>query len=194
MAINSIVMITDRNLSDVEIAKSLLKKGLQRMSEDELQVFLNGLKGAYNYTDFNRVEGAVKYLAQNLVFAPQDLKDFANELGVAWYESIFGMPYSPSDYETVQTKTDWNVYDIASGQDRERYIGNILLVLRSLGIDLGEISDNMNNFDYKTANRIENSLELLDGSLSELVKEKKRLISGTKKAWVYSGDVYGGEI
>lgn len=194
MAINSVVMITDRNLSDVEIAKSLLKKGLQRMSEDELQVFLNGLKGAYNYTDFNRVEGAVKYIAENLVLTAQELKDFADELGVAWLEKIFGVPYSPSDYEEIQTKTDWNVYDIVSGQDRERYIGNILLVLRSLGIDLGEISDNMNNFDYKTANRIESSLELLDGSLSELVKEKKRLISGTKKAWVYSGDVYGGEI
>ena len=64
MEINGIKLITDRSNSDVEIAKALIKKGFQNITDEEKQLFLNGLKGAYNYTDFNRVESCVKYLVQ----------------------------------------------------------------------------------------------------------------------------------
>ena len=52
MEINGIEMITDRTMSDVELVKSLVKKGLKRMTDDEKQSFLSGMRGAYNYIDF----------------------------------------------------------------------------------------------------------------------------------------------
>lgn len=56
MAINGIEMITDRSASDVLLAKNLIKKGFRNMTDDEKNSFLSGLKGAYNYSDVNRIE------------------------------------------------------------------------------------------------------------------------------------------
>ena len=67
MAINGIEMITDRSASDVLLAKNLIKKGFQSMTEDEKNSFLSGLKGAYDYSDVNRVETAIKYLVDTML-------------------------------------------------------------------------------------------------------------------------------
>lgn len=56
-------LITDRTQNDVDYAKTLSEKGWSRMTDEEREEWLNGLKGAYNHTDLNRVERAVEELS-----------------------------------------------------------------------------------------------------------------------------------
>ena len=59
-------LITDRTQTDVDRAKQLAAKGWNNLTDDEKHEWSSGLKGAYNYTDLNRVEQAVAELADDL--------------------------------------------------------------------------------------------------------------------------------
>ena len=59
-------LITDRTTQDVECTKALQAKAWQDMTEEEKVEWLSPLKGSYNYTDLNRVEEAVAYVAGRL--------------------------------------------------------------------------------------------------------------------------------
>jgi hypothetical protein len=59
-------LITDRTERDVERVKELAAKAWQDMTADERAEWLSPMKGAYNHTDLNRVEGAVLYVAERL--------------------------------------------------------------------------------------------------------------------------------
>jgi tetratricopeptide (TPR) repeat protein len=194
MAINNIEMITDRSLSDVEIAKSLIKKGLQSMTESEKQAFLLGLKGAYNYTDVNRVEGAIKYLCERLYLLPDELKEYADELGVKWLE-LLDVPYDAKAYKNVVTKENWSRQDIWIKEERDRYIENVFLVLDALNIDISNVPNTMDKLNYSGANEIEKSLETFNVKLIELEEEKRKLIKRISIQWYfYSGEIFGGEV
>lgn len=193
MAINGIEMIIDRTMSDVELVKSLVKKGLKRMTEDERRSFLSGMRGAYNYTDFNRVESVVKYLSDRLVEVPVEIEDLRKELYIAC-DSAFSIPYDPSDYENINVKTDWDVSNTLTETDRVRYIGNIEHIALSL-TDLPEsFPRSLDGLTYSGANAIEQLLVNLDALLSELKKSKETLLINTSKAMYYSGEIYGGEV
>ena len=192
MTINGIEMITDRSLSDVEIAKSLIKKGFANMMETEKQRFMDGLRGAYNYTDFNRVESAVLHLANRFVAVGGEIKELAEILGVA-YDSLFDMPYDAKKYEGVTGKTDWELGDILTEADRNAYLSRVLFVLSALGVP-ENFPKTLNGLTYAGANVIEKSLVDADIELKGLQESKEKLIKGTAKSWFYSGDLYGGEI
>ena len=193
MAINGVEMITDRSASDVLLAKNLIKKGFQNMTEDEKNRFLSGLKGAYNYSDVNRVETAIKYFVDTMLqIYEQDIK-LAKELGVSW-SSIYDVPYNPKDYESIVTKNDWKINDMFSKTYRIDFLNKIIHVLSALINIPDDFPTNFDRFDYKKANIIEKSLEDFNVSLTDLKSNKENLIIGTSKAWYYSGDLYGGEI
>ena len=193
MEINGIEMITDRTMSDVELVKSLVKKGLKRMTDDEKRSFLSGMKGAYNYTDFNRVESIVKYLSDRLVKVPVEIDNLRKELYIA-SDSAFSVPYDPSDYENINVKTDWEVSNLLTETDRVRYIGNIEHIALSLS-DLPEsFPMSLDGLTYSGANAIEQSLVNIDILLTELKKSKETLLINTSKAVFYSGEIYGGEV
>lgn len=194
MAINGIEMITDRSLSDVEIAKSLIKKGFQNMTNEEKQSFLSGLKGAYNYTDVNRVESAVEYLAERLVKTPEELREFSENSGVYWYENFFDVEYSPEDYKGIEAKNDWKLNDEFTEEERQKYLQKILYVLGALDAVPSEFPQTLKGLTHSGANTIEKSLVDFDNSLKGLQKAKETLITGTAKSWYYSGDLYGGEV
>lgn len=187
-------MITDRSLSDVEIAKSLIKKGFQNMTNEEKQSFLSGLKGAYNYTDVNRVESAVEYLAERLVKTPEELREFSENSGVYWYENFFDVEYSPEDYKGIEAKNDWKLNDEFTEEERQKYLQKILYVLGALDAVPSEFPQTLKGLTHSGANTIEKSLVDFDNSLKGLQKAKETLITGTAKSWYYSGDLYGGEV
>lgn len=56
--------VIDRTQNDVDRVNELAAKGWAGMTPEEQAEWSAGLKGAYNYTDFNRVETAVAYLAE----------------------------------------------------------------------------------------------------------------------------------
>lgn len=219
MAINGVEMITDRSASDVLSAKNLIKKGFQNMTEDEKSCFLKGLKGAYNYSDVNRIETATKYFVDTMLQIYEQNIQLAKELGVDWAE-IYDVPYNPEDYESIVIKNDWEINDIFSEADGTDFLNKIVYVLSAI-IDIpletkyltdtnglvlqdkdgnylmtspGEFPTSFDGFDYKKANIIEKSMEDFNVALTDLKINKENLIIGTAKAWYYSGDLYGGEI
>ena len=59
-------LITDRTQEDVNRVIYLRAKCWQDMTEEEQAEWSTELKGAYNVSDLNRVENAVRYLAEEL--------------------------------------------------------------------------------------------------------------------------------
>ena len=55
-------LIADRTQEDVNRVNVLARKGWENMTPEERSAWENGLKGAYNCTDLNRVQSAVRYL------------------------------------------------------------------------------------------------------------------------------------
>lgn len=92
-------LITDRTAADVYRWQTLRDKGFEAMTEDERSEWLGTMKGCYNYTDMNRVEGAVEYVAEKLRAAGYDF--------------------------TPIVKKDWTMEDMPTASDMERYIGNV---------------------------------------------------------------------
>lgn len=92
-------LITDRTSTDVTYAKSFQGKEWNNLSPEQKAEYLLGLKGAYSYVDFNRVENAVQYLS-----------DLLNMYGYR---------------NTVNVKTDWAPEDIQKVSEIQRYIDNI---------------------------------------------------------------------
>lgn len=119
----SLNLITDRTQADVNYATQLNRLGLSGMSAAQLAAWRAGLKGSYNATDLNRVEGAVAYLADLLQDMPDSLKTYAEGLDVAWGD-IFTPPYDPAGL-SLTTKTDWAIPDIPADSDMARYLSNV---------------------------------------------------------------------
>ena len=95
----SLNLITDRTTSDVSYAKSFQGKMWSELSTEQKAEYLLGLKGAYSYVDFNRVENAVQYISDLL--------------------KLYGY------LNTVNVKTDWTAEDIQNVAEIQRYIDNI---------------------------------------------------------------------
>lgn len=191
-------LITDRTQVHVDRLKQLMTIGWQNMTDDEKAEYISGgadlsgvQKGAYNYTDLNRVEEAVDYIADELVQAPTDLQAFATSLGVAW-DSSFELPYDENDYTSLTIKTDWTDEDIPNATDMARYLGNLQLIQAALPT-LTVAPSSMNALDYAGANAIEQMLKEADTALADAVEYRKQLIKGTL-ALFYSGELYSGEL
>lgn len=193
MAINGVEMITDRTPSDIVIAKTLVKKGFQNMTDDEKQSFLKGLKGAYNYTDFNRVESAVEYLADLLCDTHDEIMAKIDEYGIA-RDPLLYLPYEKDKYISLNVKTDWKTSDILTTEDMERYLQNARVIAEAFGLVQRGFPEIMRGMSYSGANAIERSLDLVAPTLAENKAKKEAYIESTEKAWFYSDDLYGGEI
>lgn len=63
-------LVFDRTEQDVADAKAIIKlillNGWDSLSSSQKATYLNGLKGAYNYTDLNRLENAISSVSQAL--------------------------------------------------------------------------------------------------------------------------------
>ena len=93
-------LITDRRKEDVEYLLSLIAKGYGGMTGAEQTAWANtSLKGAYNYTDLNRVESAVAYLLPIFASAGYNI--------------------------TTTTKTNWAVNNDMTVAEATRYLYNI---------------------------------------------------------------------
>lgn len=130
-------LVTDRTIEDVNIWKALREKSLDSMTDEEKAQWSRG-KGAYNYEDLNRVEGAVFMLANRM-----------KELGV---------------HVPVLTKTDWGVGDAPTESDLKRYFENLAkLRASSSGFHLSPTPPkDADGFDYVAANTVEEMLRYID--------------------------------
>ena len=139
-------LIYDRTSSDVEYA----------LNNPDSTLFL---KGAYNYTDLNRVESWCDYLANLL-----------NSNG-----------YSIS----ISTKTDWNMEDFPTDEELERIRLNIK-ALKDGFFSLTRIYSYSNKMSYKRANNYE---KILDEIYNMLISSQNYFVysgvsnSGQGRMW-----------
>ena len=184
-------MITDRTQTDVDYARSLCVKG-ENMTAEEKTAFSSPLKGMYSYPDWNRVESAVDYVADELVQADTDLRAYASSLGVEW-DDLFSVPYDPADYSDLTIKTDWVEADKPSASQMQRYINNVNLILSAIPeASVLWIPDTMDGLTYEYANNIEQVLIDVHTALAVVISVREGYIRSAL-AVNYSGEIYSGE-
>ena len=186
----SLGLIWDRTQADVYRVQQLRKKGWANMTENERTEFLSPLKGAYNFDDLNRVERAARQLADQLALLPQELRDYASDKQVH-FGSGFDVPYEPTE---IDTKTNWTVRDIPTPTDMSRYLGNVKTLRAMLDYATAALPDSMDKLTYTGANAIEEALEGLFVAIADFRLLKQGLIDNAAAAFLYSGEIYGGEV
>lgn len=127
--------IMDRTQSDVTRRAELAKKGIPNMTSDELAEWLAPSKGAYNYTDLNRVENAVANV----------------------YALMQTLSRDTSPCHTRQ----WSADDMPTSAEMRRYIANIQMIRAAfpeMHYAMPEAPKSMSNLTYEGANAIEEIL------------------------------------
>lgn len=137
-------LITDRTAQDVDRVKILAEKSWQDMTAEERTEWLSPMKGSYNYTDLNRVEEAVAYVAGRL-------KEFGY------------LPYQP-------VTRNWSVNDIPTEIDIARYFNNVALLRQSITVwdSTPKTPDSVKQFGANEANDLEQILVDVDLVLTRI--------------------------
>lgn len=156
-------LITDRTISDVQRWLYLRNKGYDNMTEAEKNEWNNGLKGAYNITDLNRVGNAFKYLQNRLV-----------EAGY-----LLGIEFTP--------KTDWGGADVLTTVDLTEYINTVATIRGALSAlsTTPPVPPNAGSLDFQSANDIEQILIDVEYLINKM--QEKPLYCGE----LYMGEIGG---
>lgn len=138
-------LITDRTAADVERYLTLRNKGFANLTAAERTEWLSPMKGAYNYTDLNRVEDAVGYVADKL-----------RERGYR---------------VDISAKKTWTMTSLPTLSDMNTYLNNIKAI-RSAFATLSttpQAPSTIKGFTYKEANAIEQILIDVDQLLENMM-------------------------
>ena len=142
-------LITDRTLADVTRAQQFRSKGWNNLTVAEQAEWSAGLKGAYNYTDLNRVESAVATLRAKL--------------------AAEGYPIE------LEATRVWTKADIPTVADMERYLANVRAIRKGWEVKATtpQVPGTMAGLNYEGANAIEQVLmdveQLLENMVSAFV-------------------------
>lgn len=136
-------LIYDRTQNDVNRAIELNDKyNDETITAEEIIEWNNGLKGAYDYTDLNRVEQWCTYLSQQL-----NLYNYS---------------------VTITTKTDWIMYDFPTSSELKRIRENVAM-LKNAFVSYTSVPDNMQKMTYQKANAIEKVLSEINTSINSMI-------------------------
>lgn len=147
------------NLGTISSIDTVIYYGLHLITDrTKNDVLFETEKGFYNYTDLNRVESAAEYVAARLT-------------GIGCCTTLY-------------PKTLWDMEKKPTSEEMKRYLANIYICVRQLGIpsDVFNLPQTMNSLDYMGANNIEKCLEMIDLYISNMQKQQ-----------LYSGTIYAGE-
>lgn len=214
-------LIYDRSAADVRRVKALAAIGWTGMNAEERDEWLNGsggtepleamdgiltdannepidvlggavtVKGAYNYNDLNRVEGAVATLAAEMQDHLGELTAYLAAYDVA-PDVLFDLGYT---VPMLVTKTDWTAADFFVQADAVRYIGNVAALRDLIALNSApQLPDDMDALTYTEANAIEYMLVIIEAQGAELLAERKALIDRTYPNFVYSDEFFCGEV
>jgi hypothetical protein len=144
VALSDFNLITDRTQADVDRYAELKAKGLRGMTVEEKAEWETFLKGAYNYTDMNRVESAVEYVA--------------NRLTEAGYVVL------------PVVKKNWNSSDKPTLDDIKRYMKNIADIRAALTTfyNTPDAPTIEKHLTYQMANAMEQILIDVDDLISRM--------------------------
>lgn len=140
MSFDFTTLITDRAQADVDRVKAIAKKIENgTASESELAEFNSAaMKGAYNYTDLNRVGAAMQYVADRL-----------NGFGYA---------------VSISPKVDWLETDSPRQSDVEAYLFQLIVLRNAFSVmrSTPSVPLDMEDLTVAEANNIEKILEDVD--------------------------------
>lgn len=141
-------LITDRTAQDVDRVRILAAKAWQDMTPEERAEWLSPLKGAYNYTDLNRVGGALN-----------DVRDRLAEVGY-FQTDIFA------------AREDWSQEEIPAVSEITEYLQHVSLLREALAQfpTTPAAPTSPNSLDYAAANAIEQILVDVDALITLMVK------------------------
>ena len=152
-------LITDRTEADLERAQYLRSVGFENMTETEKVDFFQMLKGAYGYTDLNRVGNAVLYVSNKLKAAGNAV--------------------------CVNPKTDWEKGENITSDQMESYLADVRAIRSALSVyrNTPNAPETMYGLTTQKANNIEQILLDVDSLIDKM--NKSYYYSGE----IYSGDV-----
>ena len=155
-------LITDRTAADVAAFVRLRDKGWDRMTVEEREQWTNGMKGAYNTTDLNRVCAALNYV-----------RDVLAELG-----------YLRSNEFSL--RTDWTTGEIITADFFNAYLGAVERIRGALVQydTTPQTPVNVGSLNYKEANDIEKIIIDMH-NVSQLLVQTKNIYSGD----LYCGEI-----
>lgn len=141
-----LALVTDRTAADVARLRELLAKPVNTWTATDRAEFNAVNKGAYNYTDLNRVENAVQTLA--------------NLLNANGY---------PVEIQTV--KTNWAESTIPTLSDFTRYLDNVRRIRAAFYTlpTTPQVPASMKGLTYIKANAIEQILADVDVLLNNMI-------------------------
>ena len=196
MAISGLVY--DRTIEDVNywlyLTKKLDSTGWDSLDELEQVEWTTRLKGAYNFSDLNRVGEAVAYLAQRYKTFIPHLDEYRLARGVA-DDVLFHVPYKDSDV-AVKPKTDWHLNDHVWAEQAARYLLDLVTLRCLMTVPDGtpEVPPDMIGLTYQEANDIERLLDMLDDEITRKTNELEQWIRNTAAAWLYCAEPNCGEV
>lgn len=190
-------LIYDRTQADVDrvytLKNKIMSDGWSSLTSDEQSEYMGGMRGAYNYTDMNRVGKAVKYIADRLTSIPDELATYRAEKGVG-DDSDYDVPYDASTV-VVSAKTNWAVGDTPTQSQVKTYLNNLTVLRKQLSLptDAPGVPATLDNLTFTIANEIEYLLYLIDQTLTEVEADLYSKIDRAALAFVYTGITYTGE-
>lgn len=141
-----LALITDRTAGDVARLRELLAKPVNTWTSADRSAFNAANKGAYNYIDMNRVENAVRTLADLL--------------------NANGYPV-----EILNVKTDWAESTVPTLTDLTRYLENVRRIRAAFHTlsTTPQVPASMKGLTYDKANAIERVLADVDVLLNNMI-------------------------
>ena len=190
-------LVYDRTQADVErvftLKNKILTGGLTALSVEEKAEYMAGMKGAYNYTDMNRVGQAVEYIADRMTSLPEELAAYRAEKGVA-DDPIYLVPYNPASV-VVTAKTNWVMGDTPTQAQERAYLNDLTTLRKQLALpsDAPVVPTTLDKLTYTIANNIEYLLYVIDKRLTEVETELYSKIDRTVASFYYANLYHSGE-
>lgn len=150
-------LITDRTAQDVARYDYFKGKKWADLTNDEKAEFLAGLKGCYNWTDFQRVESAITYLS-----------DLLRQYGYA-------------NTVNVSDITTYSYAYIRKKGEIETYLNNVSELKRAFPVSQENVPNINEWLTYEGANAIEKILQDIETGISNMEQNWKyvgEVISG----------------
>lgn len=191
-------LITDRTQADVNRAKELNKKVYDAfasmaaaavdadtliepmavieatLTEAEFAEWKAGSKGAYNYTDLNRVGQAVQDIGAMLKSLPDELEAYRKAKEV-YYNDKFLIQEYDSGKVSVAPKLDWTMTDPVTPAAAAAYLKDIANLRSILPDGCPAVPSSLAQFTYIKANDIEKILQTVHKSglgIADAIKAK----------------------
>ena len=137
-------LVTDRTQADVDRVLTLTQKWLDNtITSAEKTEWNNGLKGAYNAADLNRVGQAVAYIANILNSSGRSVN--------------------------VTAKTNWTYSDVPSATQMRTFLSNLSVLKSNVNGVNNAVPASMDNLTFETANNIE---QLLIDVYNAIIRER----------------------